>query len=184
MRFAMMLAAAAALWVQPAKAAVYVGTLTSGSSGAIFPGISDPTIIAYVKFSRPVTGSLIFDFTYDEHEYINGVYMGGNDYFGSDLVSFADQTIAYLHHNLPQRRYYGNGRVEFSGKRTSHFRLDVEGLDHPVDFSFTVLGFGVPEPAAWAFLILGFGAIGAAMRRRHDQALPDTSVTAEPAAAM
>lgn len=36
--------------------------------------------------------------------------------------------------------------------------------------SLTQMQTGVPEPATWAFMILGFGGVGAAVRRRRQQA--------------
>jgi len=39
-------------------------------------------------------------------------------------------------------------------------------------FFYTPVTGAVPEPATWAMMLLGFGGIGAAMRRRRKEILP------------
>lgn len=163
MRFVSMLAALAALWIQPAQAVTFgiSGVATGTVSGSIACDIGFCTTSApFTKvFNIPV-----FD----------PIQIG-------DIFTFEVGTHSYSERYTGSFKELGNG--QFQGLQINYSRFNLACLDRlgipDCDYSASTNNFTVsqldpapvPEPAIWAMMLLGFGVIGGAMRRRPQVAL-------------
>ena len=162
MRFAVLLAAMAALGVQPAKAAELFAFNISGSMFS--------TVVTCLSPGRciPSTGARTFDLIVQAYLPEPGGSSGFS--YGSlpvglytgNIVRLSDggfigQTLTFsLNNNMPVGCSPG---LNCNGQ---------EGFGTASTFAVSSLG-PVPEPATWSMMILGFGAIGVAMRRRQPE---------------
>jgi hypothetical protein len=199
MRFVSVLAAVAALWVQPAIAATIVQTVSTNSlvfgSLALFDtslGTLDSVdLTSTINFSAGPIGRANTDVFPEVTTPASGT---GNLTLGYNNVALASVpltgTIFY-----PQGSSFGS--LNLSG--TASATLTGNILANFVGSGTTLVGvFGgvnpnrpfaygtgvftynytpaVPEPATWLSMILGFGLIGGALRRRPKPSAPYASV--------
>lgn len=117
------------------------------------------------------------------------------DYFAFEAADFPAKIVGYLgiiiHHDVifvdwakaannvckSQPPYNHPNFCGFAweyGSGTGKLQLNIDVLGPSTNWGYSVqtLGtFAVPEPATWALIIIGMGIAGAAMRRRHRQAI-------------
>lgn len=180
MRFAALLAAVVALWVQPAAAVIlpfglaFEGTRYFDDRYGEYPLPTDPTRGGFdfdtdtnlVTFFYIDLGTPIFDLDQD----INAMLAA---HPGCDVDCFVTAI------NGSAWRFEGTGGLG------NNARLDLEftggGFNDMVSKSFYVgnppYNFGefgtysvrgpIPEPSTWALMLLGFGVIGWAMRNQR-----------------
>lgn len=175
MRFAAFLAALAALWVQPAAAAQYLG----------YFAISEPWVIA-----TPASGaSGLPPFGMTGNSDIHGSVLiddaltGANRFIGLDLIT-GSRTWSLADILSDSQAQVTDG--VFVG-----FILSLAGNNSIASHSSAILRDGnnimscnacvrfgpdlasVPEPSTWVMMVLGVGMAGAAMRRRQAHPLID-----------
>lgn len=166
MRFARLLAAAAALWVQPAHAAAIWNlhiaanatgqtTMTPMGPSTCAPLVTCPTIVT------PVSG--LFEYDIDVPAFV-----GSYDFFKTvsartqisgtllyDGVGFTGRN--FLYYSNPVACTGTTGYCTETTARAETFSVFVNGASP------------APEPATWAMMLVGFGAVGWAMRRKANQ---------------
>ena len=164
MRFAVMLAAVAALFVQaaPARAGVIITGFGSGIlyqqpgciAGQISPACMGPAV------TTPIVGGMRLEvpdfFLKPDGSFVLGGYIPG---CGLRQCSYS----ATPGGSFSAGGLYGVGDpvVMFSLSGPATF------VTASVDTLFLSVGYTpMPEPATWAMLLLGFGMVGAAMRHR------------------
>jgi hypothetical protein len=146
-------------------------------------GTASGGIYQSVGLATPNTSSSTFDFT----NYLTGrnVVTGFSLYWGSvDATNFIDFLTA---DNTVVASFAGNQLPRFDGNQTdaeSNPRVTflMSGMDrvrkvrmrataNAFEYDTLAVRTGpMPEPSSWAMLITGFGLVGAAMRRRAQQA--------------
>ncbi len=167
MRFAMLLAASAAFWVQPANAA----TVSAG----LFAAPPEPGGYSLeFTFSAPVTNFVYWVAIDDKYNFYNydGSYNGGNTVTADFYKTIAGpvSNIQFIFKLLrPYEHPWGAGVTK---KGSYVFYGDVFRFEAPEGTTYTASHrflTAVPEPATWALMLLGFGAVGAALRRKRHQ---------------
>lgn len=150
MRFAMFLAALAALWSQPACAAYfYIG----GPGIAVFNDETRPPERTFLRAILHYGDYLNRDNPHADYiEYT--LFRDHQPRLAQGVFLMGDPT-APLSILLDTRALLGTWAY---GNETTSFR--ASGL---------IIGSGVPEPATWSMLALGFGVMGWAMRRQRQQ---------------
>lgn len=182
MRFARLLAAAAALWVQPA----YAVTVTHGLR---FEGETyyDWRFTSYPGNLRlPIIGSFTFNiddnrleaFNFSIVDYPTPNFTSDiNDMLarhpGCNVGCFVDALNGSAWSFDGRRNDNPNGliRLSFTGNGFNEvISKDIYTGGPPRDFGARGTFFAVtpvPEPVTWALMLVGFGAIGWSMRRRY-----------------
>lgn len=165
MRFASVMAAVAALWMQPAGAVTFeiAGTARGATTGI------EPCSVGQCVWSEPFEIPFGFHLTVgqeltqvgDLYSFFfgtgGGFWSGSFRYIAEDnsqsiLARYSRFNIQCLDDSIPRRECDTTATSE-------NFRINQ--ID-PAP---------VPEPAIWAMMLFGFGAIGAAMRRGQVQSL-------------
>lgn len=183
MRPIILLSIVALFSVQPAKAAVYIGTIFADAPRAQFATLGGtPGLDVTIVFDRAVNGNANFYYQYKRIEVILPEFLnvGGNEYFGAVSVDFNNQininlsdylqTIIFYRDSL-NNRDMASVRVRIPG----YLYIELYDLTSPVSYTITmtafsepkpiiVAGAGVPEPSVWVMMIAGIGMIGAALR--------------------
>lgn len=181
MRFARLLAAVAALWVQPANATVleyglrFDGTLTYDPAYVVPP----------MGFHSPYTGTFRFDTATNLLEKFNA-YLGVpvpdftadiNEMLGRhpgcDINCFitAINGSGWSFESGPSGpNAMGSVQLSFTGGGFNEFLSQAAYMGNPpyrfrAGGTYIVTGL-VPEPATWAMMLVGFGAIGWSIRRK------------------
>lgn len=169
MRFVSMLAAAVALWVQPAEAVTFhieaqvEGTRTDINCDASIPdGCTTFTPLSFLfQWDGPLE-------QYDAAT-------------GRGFFLTAHETVGRF---LGEAHYLGNGqwlggRFDWfyrGGDRTCQVGFECHGFDESgrgESFLVTeIQAAPVPEPATWALMLLGFGVIGWSMRHQIRSQVP------------
>ncbi len=189
MRAAYVIAALAAMWVQPASAvSLLTETLSFDNAGNAVLAFNDPlpgyfnlngSFKAY-SVSGPVPTSLESDFTRTVTLCSNfnncaatGVTQVFHETDGSNFTPYAysGRDYDYARIVVPGSLY------EYTMNVYTGSRLKFAGLPNST-FSFTVNFQTVPEPSTWAMMILGVGFVGRALRRRRQ--MPLTLASREP----
>ena len=170
MRFAMLLAAVAALWVQPAHAAVTLLHEESGtSSGPLWESTSNVLLPGGGTYRVELTSSIPAYMEVDVYNYYHyhfgwkkNDYEWRNRYDGNGILNVVAR-FRVIGGALPFDENI-DCCVDHGFAAPSANISTYDFSNEPFSYSYRI--FSVPEPATWVLLILGFGAIGAAMRRR------------------
>lgn len=166
-----MLAAIAALWIQPAKAVTF--EISGTATGTISGTEACDSEVGFCWVSRPWV--LPFSLTLDES--FMSLYQDGvtrEFWLGPSFnAGFWNGTFRDLGGNLYQGIY-----AAFSQHKVGcglELRPDCSFYASTSEFSVVDADIpAVPEPATWALMLIGFGAIAWAMRKaplRNHQAI-------------
>jgi hypothetical protein len=196
MRFAKVLAAVAALWVQPAVAAVI--NFDEYTHAGIYQNYDSPFTSGGFAFAGQVLGNI--DFTiwglndpFNRNADPDGatltnnaaqpvsVYREGGGLFRLNSIDFAwggtGTFKLFTDSGVIERVVQGSGlamqTVSFDAPLVYAFSYDFAGRAVQID-NLNVEQFGpqlgvpaLPEPSTWAMMLIGFGAVAAMMRRRQ-----------------
>lgn len=194
MRFGYAIAAAAALWVQPALAAVTIniqevgGDVIATTSGSLrrdqqitFQGPSlgasiGPSSGSFLSAAGPMD-IIIYSGFYELGDFPFGPYQFGTGSYTQgvgtgDVVMFSEGSRLF---GVPQGYISGAplaAITTFAAQTIGSLGLTPGAYVYHLNGGATSdtitlnIAAPVPEPSAWAMMLLGFGAIGASMRRR------------------
>lgn len=180
MRFASVLAALAALWVQPVAAAtIYTGFIPAGAGSV--GTLDGPGEWATVRFSQALAsfsgkaswfiglGASYCDET-KTSECMNPL-ADANGFWNLDQI---DAVTYRVHYTRPIAEGWFAGTYVMGGAfQGSGLGFDYShAYENPVRYT-VIFSDGIPEPSTWALLMLGIGAIGVGLRRRRAHQLVD-----------
>lgn len=163
MRFAVLAAAVAALWVQPAQAAV-VWTISGTVVGTTTDRLPCSTGICDVV--RPLSRDVSFSVSEQPHFDRQGAWLENGVYNFFHGANANDYIYSGTFRSL------GFGQFEGLTLRLDRFNATcvfsgTNCIEAASTTNFSVrqtFPAPVPEPTTWALMLLGFGAIGAMMR--------------------
>lgn len=170
MKLAYVLAATAALWVQPASAGILFYGVGAGEY-MIVPGCTISTPVCY---ETPVITEGLFAVGAE----IPDAYIGSGGFSVSDF-----STACPLEGPCGLSAQFGGGFTFGAFSRTSPFVPIEQVLIAGPSFRYTTADVQffratfsflgpirpVPEPSTWAMMLLGFGALGYGMRARRQK---------------
>jgi opacity protein-like surface antigen len=170
MRIFYMLAALAALWVQPAKAATFVDFAVSA-----YLSVTRTTDYGWDQSTYPASCGSGFTCTTSATslEHISFGYVPGSSVNGTNF-SFEVFNPIYRAHVGGTATYLGNGVYKGVSLSYSEYPLFLGSFPFTYGSGSTstfsihqVFPAPVPEPTTWALMLLGFGVIGYGLRRRN-----------------
>ena len=180
MRLAIFLAAAAALWVEPASAAITIDRMEPtyqpsyvefGTTQLCAGGGTCPFEMEFTFAGTEPFGHLVFAWqdTRGLHpEFIVGyditsLTLNGIDY-GAPSPAIREENGAGT-----QASYSGLPILSSNTLRFGGFATTTSNGSSFLSARVMLSDTAVPEPTIWAMMLFGFGAIGFAMRRRREK---------------
>lgn len=180
MRVVALLAAIAALWVQPARAAQFLnfsGTLTpENPTFSYSPELAGETYF-FALLSERVDGLLSLDGRTTAKLYDFGKWYQPTGSCCTEDVQITkalDNTnfvASWVRIGGPGFEYIGGDDFKRTFWIERTWTLSLTDLSGPVDYQIWIHTHAVPEPSTWALMILGIGFAGAALRCRQATAL-------------